>query len=95
MRYSGQGTFRLSDNTTYTPVKELMNLLGGTVSSKNGEITVMYEEKSYTLDPKKQIIWKKRTYYPIRELLSAVDLKLLAKSNRLAADDWRELQIIQ
>lgn len=50
MRYSGQRTFRLSDNTTYSPVKELMDR--GTVSSKNGKITVAYEEEYYTLDSK-------------------------------------------
>lgn len=95
MRYSGQGTFRTADLTTYTPVAGLMNLLGGTVVSKNGKITVTYQEESYTLDPKKQIIWNNRTYYPTREIVTAVGLKLLTKSNVQAADDWMELQIIE
>lgn len=95
MHYSGQGTFRSPDNTTYTPIKELMSLLGGTVSSKNEKIIVTYGENSYTLNSKKQIVWENRTYYPIRELLSAFELKLSTKSNKLAADDWREFQIVQ
>lgn len=95
MQYSGQGTFRTADLTTYTPVDELMSLLDGTVVKKNGKITVTYQEKSYTLDSKKQIIWKNRTYYSIRDIVSALRLKLLTKRNFQAADDWRELQIIK
>lgn len=95
MRYSSQGTFRLADLTTYSPITELMTLLGGTADGKNGKITVTYQEKSYTLDLKKQIVWKNRTYYPIRDIVSAFGLKLLTKHNMQAADDWMELQIIQ
>ncbi|WMT43214.1 hypothetical protein RE628_13715 [Paenibacillus sp. D2_2] len=95
MQYSGQGTFRIADLTTYSPVSELMDLLGGTVITEAGETTVTYQDKSYTLDPKKQIVWKNRTYYPIREVLSGVGLKLLTKSNKMATSDWRELQIVE
>ncbi|WNS42358.1 hypothetical protein [Paenibacillus sp. MMS20-IR301] len=93
MRYSGQGTFRSADLTLYSPVGELMALLGGTVASKNGRSTVSYQESSYTLDPKKQIVWKSRTYYPLKEILSALSLKSSTKGNLQAADDWLEFQI--
>ncbi|MEK4277634.1 hypothetical protein [Paenibacillus sp. FSL R7-0026] len=91
LKYSGQGTFRHTDLTTYTPVSELMPLLGGAISNKDGKITLTYQEKSFNLDPKKQIVWKNRTYYPIRDVLTGVGLKLLTKSNKLASEEWREL----
>lgn len=93
MRYSGQGTFRSADLTVYSPVGELMTLLGGTVVSKNGKSTVSYQERSYTLDPKKQILWKSRTYYPLKEILSALSLKVEAKGHPQAAEDWLEFKI--
>ncbi|PKQ89434.1 hypothetical protein CXK86_20530 [Paenibacillus sp. BGI2013] len=40
LKYSGQGTFSQTDLTMYTPVSELMALLGGTISNKNGKITL-------------------------------------------------------
>ncbi|WP_433709104.1 hypothetical protein [Paenibacillus illinoisensis] len=95
MQYSNQGTFRHTDLTTYTPVSELISLLGGKMSNKNGKITLTYQEKSYNLDPKKQIVWKNRTYYPIRDILTGLGLKLLTESNKLASEEWRELQIVK
>lgn len=95
IQYRGQGTFRVSDSTAYTPVSELMALLGGSVSSKDNKVSVTFQGKSFNLDSKKQIVWKNRTYYPLRELLTTIDLKLVNKRNTKAADDWREFQIIQ
>lgn len=95
MRYKSQGTFRTANLTTYAPISELMSLLGGTVVNNNGKITVIYREKSYVLNAQNQIIWNNRTYYPIRELVTSIGLKLLTKSNAQAADDWRELHIIE
>lgn len=94
MHYSSQGTFRtFPDLTTYSPVTELMNLLGGTVISDNGKISVNYQQRAFTLDPKKQIVWKSRTYYPIKEIVSALGLKLATQRNEQATDTWIEIEI--
>ncbi|GAA0836783.1 hypothetical protein [Paenibacillus glucanolyticus] len=67
----------------------------GTLDGKNDKITVTFQKKFYTLDPKNQIVWNNRTYYPTRKLVTGIGLKLLTKSNEQAADDWKEFQIIE
>lgn len=95
MQYSGQGTFRVADLTTYSPVEELLDLLGGTVSIQNGKTVVTYNDKAYTLDSSKQIAWKGRVYYPLREILTGFGLKLLTHGNKEAANGWKEFEIIE
>lgn len=95
MQYSGQGTFRISNLTTYSPIGELMTLLGGSMLEENKKITVSYQEKSYVLDSNKQIHWKGQTFYPLREILTALGLKLVDKKSELASDNWREFEIIE
>ncbi|MGO4528193.1 hypothetical protein AB4Z30_03865 [Paenibacillus sp. 2TAF8] len=94
MKFQGQGTFRAMDSTIYTPVDELMKLIDGSVNRSKDEIIVKYQDKSFTLNPDKQIMWKNRIYYPLREILTGVSLKLLVESNWQAAEDWKELRII-
>lgn len=95
MQYGGQGSFRTTDLTIYSPVDELVKLLGGNIDNSNGKITVTYQESSFTLNRSKQIVWKNRVYYPLRELLTGISLKLLVDTNYLTSNDWRELQIIK
>ncbi|WP_145330554.1 hypothetical protein [Paenibacillus xylanexedens] len=94
MQFQGQGTFRAMDSTIYTPVDELVKLIDGTVNRSKDQIIVKYQDKSFTLNPAKQIKWKNRIYYPLREILTGVSLKLLVESNSQASEDWKELRIV-
>lgn len=95
MHYSGQGTFRIANLTTYAPVTDVMEFLQGSVSMMEEEVTVNYHEQHFTLDSSKQIVWRNEVYYPLREMLSGIGLKLSVKGEQRANDQLVELEIIE
>lgn len=95
LKYRGQGSFRTPDLTILSPVSELVELLDGTMESNGGRIILKYQDRSFTLNSTRQIIWKNQSYYPLREILNGLGLKLLSEGNFLASEEWKEMRIIE
>ncbi|MFC5986871.1 hypothetical protein ACFPXP_10625 [Marinicrinis lubricantis] len=79
--YSGQGTFRTGDGTSYVPVADFMKLLNGSIRNDQGEIILTYKNYETVLQKEKAILWKNRYYYPLIEFKEAFNLKAQSITN--------------
>ncbi|MNJ49567.1 hypothetical protein D3C77_448050 [compost metagenome] len=80
VKYTGQGSFRVMDGIVYTPVKDLMTALEGKVSYNKKEITVSRNGNSYQLDSSKMIMWDNQVFFPLKEIASALKLKVTGRA---------------
>lgn len=46
VQYSGQGTFLLEDMTSYVPLRDFVDSIGGNIEVKNDQVVVNYKNKS-------------------------------------------------